>query len=114
MIVARTVSRWGARGQRIGEAKNPVPRVGRCSSRRTVLDSDSDVPLVRRGWFSILSTESDNDEEDVGQSVVVAAAAGCAGDCDRVAVPTESGRRRKRLRISQATTVAIPPESFVV
>ena len=30
------------------------------------------------------------------------------------AVPTEdSGRRRKRLRISQATTVAIPPESLV-
>ena len=114
MIVARTVSRWGARGQRIGEAKNPGPRVGRCSSRRTVLDSDSDVPLVSRGRFSILSTESDNDEEDAGQSVAVAVATGCAGDCDRVAVPMEdSGRRRKRLRISHATTVAIPPESFV-
>ena len=96
----------GARGQRIGEAKNPGPRVGRCSS---VLDSDSDVPLVSRGRFSILSTESDNDEEGAAMAV----AAGCAGDCDRVAVRTEDfGRRRKRLRVSQATTVANPPESF--
>ena len=53
-------------------------------------------------------------EEDAGQSMVVAVATGCARDCDRVAVPTEdNGRRRKRLQISQATTVAIPPESFV-
>ena len=82
----------------------------------TVTDGlcDSDVPLVSRGRFSILSTESDNDEEDAGQSMPVAVATGCAGDCDRVAVPMEdNGRRNKRLRISQATTVAIPPESFV-
>ena len=95
VIVARTVSRWGARGQRIGEAKNRGPRVGRCSSRRTVLDSDSDVPLVTRGRFSVLSTESDKDEEDAGQTVAVAVATGCAGDCDRVAVPTEDSDRRR-------------------
>ena len=103
MIVARRVSRWGARGQRIGEAKNLGPRGGRCTSRPTVLDSDSDVPLVSRGRFSILSTESDNDEEEAGQSVVVAVATGCAVGCDRIAVPTEdSGRRHKRLRISES------------
>ena len=57
-----------------GEAKNLGPRVGRCSSRRTVLDSDSDFSLVSRGRFSILSSKSDNDEEGAGQSVVVAVA----------------------------------------
>ena len=50
VIVARGVSRWGARGQRISE------------SRRRVLDNDSDVPLLSRGRFSILST-SDNASE---------------------------------------------------
>ena len=74
-----------------------------------MLDSDSDVPLVSRGRFSILSTESDNDEEGAGQNVVGAVAAGCA-DCEfQISIRT----RRKRLRISQGTTVAIPPESFV-
>ena len=53
MSVCKRITRWGLHGMRIGEASNPGPKKSskgvhgsRKRQQRTLLDSDSDAPLI--------------------------------------------------------------------
>ena len=77
MPVCKRITRWGLRGVRIGEASNPGPKKSfskgvhwsRKRQQRTLLDSDSDAPLITRGRFGFLSSD-DEDTSVVGVSRV--------------------------------------------
>ena len=68
--VCRTLTTWGHRGVRVGEATNPGPKeiLLRKRDQQTVLDSDSDDPLIDRGRFGLLSS----DDEEVSSRVDLA------------------------------------------
>ena len=67
--------------------------------------SDSDVPSVSRGRFAALSDD---------MTLLVERCPGNVDTCSRVAIPNGEENRTRLLRMSQATTVAVPPESLDV
>ena len=78
------------------------------SARPTIADpsgSDSDAPLVSRGRFAALSDD---------MTVLVERCPGRVDNCSRVAIPIGEENHTRRLRMSQATTVAVPPETLDV
>ena len=111
----RRVSVCGARGQRIGEAKDPGPKnkvlrgphlSGR-THQRTQLDSDSDAPLTTGGRFGPLSSDDETFSVRVSPAQV-ALDSGVNGTPVRIAVLSSapSGLKRLRLtRMSEATPV---------
>ena len=108
MSSRRTISRYGYRGCRVGEATHPGPSVlrsnllkreGPCASRRqsrfTQVDSDCE-PLLHNGGVA-----SDSEEEET-QAVSVHQAPVHSVDEGRIAMPVRqvSSRVPKRLRLT--------------
>ena len=120
--VCKRITRWGFRGVRIREASNPGPKKSfsegvhwsRKRQQRTLLDSDSDAPLITRGRFGLLSS----DDEDTSVAWVsrvptaIDSSVSVARSSERIAVAVNAPHNPKRLRVmtrmSQASTEVAP------
>ena len=104
----------GYDGCRVGEASNPGPVQTRSAKLRTT-QLDSDPEVVTGGRYAVLSGDS---SEDDGPTIrALSSSADLRGRDIRVDSVCGAGSvrnsARKRLRLSQASTVVAPPESVV-
>ena len=99
----------GYNGCRVGEASNPGPVQTRSAKLRTT-QLDSDPEVVTGGRYAVLSGDR---SEDDGPATGALSSADLSGRDIRVDSACRTGRvrnARKRLRLSQASTVVAPPD----
>ena len=104
---------------RIGEASNPGPKKSskgvlwsRKRQQRTLLDSDSDAPLITQGRFGVLSSDDEDTSVAVSRVPTTIDSVSVARSSERIVVavdaPTQPKRLRVMTRMSQASTEVAP------
>ena len=102
----------GCVGCRVGEASNHGPVQTRSAKLRTT-QLDSDPEVVTGGRHAVLSGDSSEDDGPTTWACSSAVSRGRDIRIDSVCREGSVRNVRKRLRLSQASTVVAPPESVV-